>query len=324
MLNFETILDAHKRLKNNVVKTPLLKSYILDEILGADVWLKCENLQRTGSFKFRGAFNAISQLSKDALTQGIIACSSGNHAQGVAEAARLFGAKATIIMPHDAPEIKKMRTKRSGADIVEYDRNTQDRDEFTQDYLKTHHGVFIHPFDNFDVMAGQGSIGIEIMEQLKTHDHTPDLVSINIGGGGLAAGISTAIKSLSPATALYGAEPEDFDDVKRSLERGKITANIKKAGSICDAIITPVPGQNTFPILQQHLSGVLTCKDENALKAVKFLYEELKLVVEPGGCASLATLLFEEHSLDLKGKTIVIILSGGNIDPKILNRAMYI
>ena len=321
MLSFDMIKAAQQRIEHHAVKTPLLKSHYLDAFLEADIWLKCENLQRTGSFKFRGAYNAISQLSAKERARGILASSSGNHAQGVAEAAQLMGTKATIVMPHDAPFVKKHRTQRSGATIVEYDRVQENRDEVVKALLQENDAVFIHPFDNMDVMAGQGVIGLEIMDQLKEHNRTPDIITICQGGGGISAGISTAIKHLSPQTALYGAEPEDFDDTKRSFEQGERVKNDPQNHSICDAILVSPPGDMTFPINQQNLSAILTASDEMALKTMRILYEECKLIVEPGGCVSLAALLFH-NNIPLKGKTIVATLTGGNVDKAMFDRAL--
>jgi len=319
MLNIPSITDvlqAADILDGHAIRTPLLKSRVLDEISGANVLIKPESLQHTGSFKFRGAFNAMSRLSLKQRQAGIVASSSGNHAQGIAAAAKIFNAKATIIMPKDAPHLKVERTRRYGADVVFYDRANEDRDAKAGELLSERGGEYIHPFNNFHVIAGQGTVGVEIAQDLMGMNQVPDRVLVCTGGGGLTAGVTLAIKYNFPDASVHSVEPEEFDDYRRSLISGKPERNEKTAGSVCDAIITPSPGEIGFEINRHALGEGLVVSDEEALNAVKFAYHELKLVVEPGGAAALAGLL--KAGKDWSGKTIVVVISGGNIDPELL------
>lgn len=311
---------AAKRIRHAALVTPLLRSPLLDGLTGATVFLKAENLQKTGSFKFRGAYNAISALGESELKQGVMAVSSGNHAQGVAEAARLLGTPATIIMPKDAPAIKVARTRRSGAEVILYDRMTEDRDALAAAWLKANPAHFVHPFDNPFVIAGQGTTGLEICQQLQQSGHAPDDVFVCTGGGGLTAGIALAVEHHFPDAEVHSCEPEGFDDYRRSLIAGERVANEKPGGSICDAIVTPMPGEISFAINRNLLGEGHAVSDDDALAAVAFAFNELKLVVEPGGAVALAAILKAGKSLE--GKTVVAVLSGGNIDPQVLWRAL--
>jgi len=311
---------AQKILQGHILQTPLAKSEKLDKALDADIWFKCENMQHTGSFKYRGAYYALSQLDESERLSGVIACSSGNHAQGVALAARKFGIKATILMPEDAPEIKINRTKSYGAEIILYDRSKVDREILIQKIAKEKQATLIHPFENFNIIAGQGTVGLEIVEQLKAFGKKPDIVAICCGGGGLTAGVSTAISSIYPEVDLYAVEPEGFDDTARSLISGQRERNAKLSGSICDAIITPQPGELTFQINEKLLKSAVCVSDEEALNAVNFAATELKQIVESGGAVCLAALMFKK--IDITGKTVVVTLSGGNIDKAMLAKAL--
>jgi threonine dehydratase len=317
---FADIEAAAARIAPTAIKTPLLRSALLDELTGASIFLKAETLQRTGSFKFRGAYNAISALDEKKRQMGVVAVSSGNHAQGVAEAARLLGAPATIIMPNDAPAIKIARTRRSGAEIILYDRMSEDRDVIVAKWLESNDAHFIHPFNDPLVISGQGTCGLEIAMQMQKLDKQPDAVFVCTGGGGLTAGIALAMQSHFPNTKVHSCEPEGFDDYKRSLIAGERLANAKPAGSVCDAIVTPMPGEISFAINRNLLGEGQTVNDQEALGAVAFAFNELKLVVEPGGAVALAAVLKAGKSL--VGKTIVAVLSGGNIDPEVLSRAL--
>ena len=318
-----TIADvrrAAERIAGQAVRTPLISSPFLDERAGGRVLLKCENLQRTGSFKFRGAYNALSALPRETRARGIVAMSSGNHAQGVAEAGRLFGVRATIIMPSDAPQTKRQRTERSGGRIVTYDRAGEDRDEVAARFIDEHGGTLIHPFDNSDVIAGQGTIGLEIAADCMAQGLRPDAVLIPASGGGLSAGIGLAIRDGSPATGIVLVEPEGFDDYRRSLASGEIVANERSAGSVCDALLISRPGTLSFAVNRAHAATGVAVSDDEALSAVAFAFRELKLVVEPGGAVALAAVL--AGRVETRDRTLVVVLSGGNIDLPVLAAAL--
>lgn len=317
--------QAQKRLHGMAVRTPLIPAFVLSERLNAKVFLKPENLQRTGSFKFRGAYNAVSQLTEIERKKGVLATSSGNHAQGIAEASRLLGVAATIIMPSDAPDVKVSRTKASGADVILFDRASDDRDEIARQEVEKTGATYIHPYNNARVIAGQGTVGLEIVADLEAQDLKPDAILICTGGGGLTAGVALACGSAFPETRIFATEPDDFDDYGRSLRSGKTERNAQTAGSICDAILTPSPGDIGLEINRKHLAGGLTVSDREALQAVRFCFEQHRMAVEPGGAVALAALLsgkLEAQLGKLEERTIVVTLSGGNIDEEILHQAM--
>ncbi|MEP3234140.1 MAG: threonine/serine dehydratase [Hyphomicrobiales bacterium] len=326
MLNtptYQDVLKATHRIAGHAIKTPLLTSNILDDLCGGRVFLKAENLQRTGSFKFRGAMNSVSaylEQNPDLAKSGVIACSSGNHAQGIAEAARLLNIPATIIMPFDAPQIKVDRTRRSGATVLFFDRANEDRDVVTNAKAEELGAVLIHPYNNPYVMAGQGTCALEAIDFFDDNDIDLNRVFACTGGGGLSAGIATVLKERLPKVKFHTVEPEDFDDYSRSLVKGERVANPTTVGSICDAIITPTPGELSFSILKDYASQGLTISDEDALRAVAFAFNELKVVVEPGGAAALAALLSKK--IDIRGETVLVTLSGGNIDPEMMQKAL--
>ncbi len=303
---------AARRIKCQAVRTPLLFSPFLSERLSARVYLKPECLQRTGSFKFRGAYNALAALDEATRQKGVAAVSSGNHAQGVAEAARLFGVKATIVMPADAPTIKRARTKRSGATIVDYDRATEDRDEVVARVAAELGATFVHPYNDPFVVAGQGTVGLEIADDCAALGFSPDIVLVPCSGGGLTAGVALAVTTRFPDTAVYAAEPAGFDDYRRSLAAGKPQRNPKLAGSICDALLAPEPGPIGFSINKERLAGAVTASDAAVLHALGLVFDETRLVVEPSGALGLAALL--RGSVDAAGRTVVVVLSGGNVD----------
>ena len=306
------IAAAAKRLSGVAVRTPLINAAVLDELLGARVFLKAETLQRTGSFKFRGAYNKISSIPQDRRAAGVVAYSSGNHAQGVAAAAKLLGMRATIVMPADAPRAKRERTKALGAEVVLYDRNTEDRAAIARKLVDERGATLVPPYDDPLIIAGQGTIGLEIVEQLAALGLKPDIVVIGASGGGLAAGTSLGIKAGAPEAKIYTAEPEGFDDTARSFASGKRETNARMSGTICDALMTATPGELTFPITSKLIGQGLSATDAEVGRAVRYAFEELKLVVEPGGAIGLAALL--AGKLDVKGKVVVGILSGGNVD----------
>ncbi len=326
MLNppvYQDVINAARRIKGHAIKTPLLTSHILDEICGAQVYLKAENLQRTGSFKFRGAMNSVTtylEQEADLAKRGVIACSSGNHAQGIAEAARLLNVPATIIMPFDAPKIKVERTRRSGATVLFYDRAKEDRDVVTNAKAEELDAILIHPYNNPYVMAGQGTCALEAVGFFDENDIELNRVFACTGGGGLSAGIALVMQEHFPKARFHTVEPKGFDDYSRSLREGERLTNATTVGSICDAIITPMPGELSFSILKGYASQGLVISDEEALRAVAFAFNELKVVVEPGGAAALAALL--SNKIDIQGETVLLTLSGGNIDPEMMRQAL--
>jgi threonine dehydratase len=294
------------------VRTPLLNSATLDELIGARVFLKPEVLQRTGSFKFRGAYNKLSSIPNERRAAGVVAFSSGNHAQGVAAAARLLHMPATIVMPADAPVAKRERTKAYGAEVVLYDRDKEDREAIARAICDKRGATLVPPYDDPKIVAGQGTVGREIALDLSARNTTPDLVIAPASGGGLVAGVATAIKAKFSGAQVMTAEPEGFDDHAKSFAAGR-RIEIKPSGrTICDALMAPMPGEITFAV--NNALGVrgVVVSDVEVGVAVKFAFNELKLVVEPGGAIALAALL--AGRIETRGKTIAIVLSGGNVD----------
>jgi threonine dehydratase len=300
------------------VRTPLLSSPALNERVGTTVFLKPELLQRTGSFKFRGAFNKLSSIPQAARGGGVVAFSSGNHAQGVAAAAQILKMQATIVMPADAPLAKRERTKAYGAEVVLYDRDREDREAIAGDLARKRCATLVRPYDDPFVIAGQGTVGREIAEDIAALGLTPDIVVAPASGGGLIAGIATAVKARYPRAMLMSAEPEDFDDHARSLRAGKREPHQAKGHTICDALMASIPGELTFAINSRLLSAGVSASDAEVGEAVGFAFRELKLVVEPGGAVGLAALL--SGRIDAKGKNVVIVLSGGNVDADMFAR----
>jgi threonine dehydratase len=312
------IETAAKQLSGVAVRTPLINAPVLDELLGARVFLKAETFQRTGSFKFRGAYNKISSILPERRSAGIVAYSSGNHAQGVAAAAKLLGMRATIVMPSDAPRLKRERTLALGAEVVLYDRNTQDRAAIAMKIVSERGATLVPPYDDPLIIAGQGTIGVEIVEDLARLGLSPEIVVVGASGGGLAAGISLGVKARVPSAKFYTVEPEGFDDTLRSFKSGRREANVRMSGSICDALMSNTPGELTFPITQALIGTGMTASDTEVARAVRYAFEELKLVAEPGGAIGLAALL--AGKLDVKGKVVVGILSGGNVDAELFSK----
>jgi threonine dehydratase len=294
------------------VRTPLLSPPVLNERVGTKVFLKPEMLQRTGSFKFRGAFNKLSSIPQGARGGGVVAFSSGNHAQGVAAAAKILNMQATIVMPADAPLSKRERTKAYGAEVVLYDRDREDREAIARDIAGRRGATLVRPYDDPFVIAGQGTLGREIAEDMAALGLTPDIVIAPASGGGLIAGVATAVKARFPQTQVVVAEPEAYDDHSLSLRAGKREAHHAEGRTICDALMAQIPGELTFAINSQLLSHGVTASDAEVAAAVGFAFRELKLVVEPGGAVGLAALL--AGKVDAKGKNVVIVLSGGNVD----------
>jgi threonine dehydratase len=300
------------------VRTPLLSPPVLSVAAGARVFLKPELLQRTGSFKFRGAFNKLSSIPESKRSGGVVAFSSGNHAQGVAAAAQLLKMQATIVMPADAPLSKRERTKGYGAEVVLYDRDREDREAIAKEIAGKRGATLVPPYDDPLVIAGQGTVGREITEDMAALGLSPDIVVAPASGGGLIAGIATAVKARFPHASLMSAEPDGFDDHARSLRAGKREPHRAVGHTICDALMASIPGEITFAINSRLLSQGVTATDEEVGRAIAFAFRELKLVVEPGGAVGLAALLAGQ--IDAKGKNVVIVLSGGNVDADLFSK----
>ena len=293
--------------------TPFLNATLLDEETGRRIFVKAECLQHTGSFKFRGAWSALSALSPDRRANGVVAFSSGNHAQGVALAARLHGVPAVIVMPSDAPATKIASTRAYGAEVVLYDRWNEDRDAIGNDIADRRGLRLVKPFDDPDVIAGQGTTGLEIAAQAAEAGLDRAEVLVPCGGGGLASGIAIALAARAPGLRVRPCEPENFNDMGRSLEQGRIVPIEPGATSICDAIVTPRPGDLTFPIVSRLCGPGLAISDDEARAAMAVAFRHFKLVVEPGGAAALAAALFRADALDRKD--VIVVASGGNVDP---------
>jgi threonine dehydratase len=309
---------AALRLAGVALRTPLVTSPVLDAMTGGQIFLKAETLQRTGSFKFRGAYNKLAAIPLEQRLGGVVAYSSGNHAQGVAAAARLLGMPAVIVMPHDAPKAKRERTAALGAEVVLYDRERDDREAIAQKIAAERGAVLVPPYDDALIIAGQGTAGREIIEDLAALGLVPDVVVVTASGGGLTAGIAIAVKARVPQAVLYTAEPQGFDDHARSFRSGRREKNAALSGTICDALMARTPGEITFAINRTLVGQGVSASDEEVAAAVAFAFAELKLVVEPGGAVALAALM--KGKIDVKGKVAVGVLSGGNVDPELFYR----
>lgn len=308
--SYEGVLDAARQIAPAAVRTPLIESPALNERVGGRVLLKAETMQVAGAFKFRGAYNRISRFTPEELRAGVVAFSSGNHAQGVAAAAKLMGTRALIVMPADSPAIKIAGVRAFGGEVRLYDRWTESREEIGAAVAKERGAVLVPPFDDPYVIEGQGTTAVELLDQA---DAPIDQLICCCSGGGLMAGINLVIEARSPTTRTWAVEPEYFDDTARSLAAGERVGHPSGPPSICDALQTPIPGVLTFPINRRVLSGALSITDGEAADAVAYAFRTLKLVVEPGGAAALAAVL--AGKIDTAGRTTAVILSGGNIDP---------
>ncbi|MBB5516967.1 threonine dehydratase [Rubricella aquisinus] len=318
MSTYDDIRNAARVLDGVARRTPMLTSPFLDEMAGRRVLVKAECLQHTGSFKYRGASYAISQLPEG--TRGVIAYSSGNHAQGVAAAAARAGLSAVIVMPANSPALKIDNTRALGAEVVLYDRATEDREAIGARLADARGLTLIKPYDNPHVIAGQGTTGLEIAEQAAEYGVSQADVAVCCGGGGLTSGIALALAGSAPGFRARPCEPHAFDDVTRSLASGRIERNATMLGSICDAIVTPQPGDLTFPIMVAHCGPGVVVTDDECLDAMKHAFLRLKLVLEPGGAAALAAVLF--HADAFEGDAVIAVTTGGNVDPEMFDRAL--
>ncbi len=311
-VNLEDIQSASSRLQGVAIRTPLLRSALLDEHCGARVLIKPENLQHIGAFKFRGAYNRLSQLQGGEREKGVVAFSSGNHAQGVAYAAHLLSMPATIVMPSDAPRIKLEGTRHWGANVRLYDRETESREEIAADIARDTGATLVPAFDDVHVIAGQGTVGLELMEQCGELDLQPRHVLAPCGGGGLLAGVSTAVTAMNPTTRVYGVEQQYWDDHRQSLKAGERVRIDPEQDTSCDALMATAPGEITWQINRETVTDFLVVTEDEIGDAIRFAQRVLKLVVEPGGSVALAAVL--SGRLQAAGDTVVIVLSGGNID----------
>ena len=319
-MNIDMIRAAALRIQGHSRYTPLLNSPFLDEIAGRRVWVKPECLQHTGSFKFRGGWSALSALDEQTRAKGVIAFSSGNHAQGIALAARSHGVPSVIIMPADAPALKIANTKAMGAEVVLYDRDGENRDTIGAAMSRERGLTLIKPYDEPEVIAGQGTVGLEIATQAAEHGVTKAEVIVCCGGGGLTSGIALALETDAPDMLVRPVEPEGFDDVARSLKDGVIRSNAATSGNICDAVITLQPGDITFPIMKRLCGSGLTVSEDEALQAMAQAFSRLKLVAEPGGAIALASALY--RSDQITGDDVIVVISGGNVDAALFQTAL--
>ena len=303
------------------LKTPLIENKILNEIVGARVFLKAEVLQLGGAFKFRGAYNLISQLSPAQRGNGVLAWSSGNHAQGVARAAAMFDTPATIIMPADAPSVKADAVRKLGAEIVEYDRYTEDREEIARQFLLKKPMALAPSFDHPDIIEGQGTLALEAIETLSHRDISVDTFIAPCGGGGMIAGCATILEEIAPSAKVFIAEPDKFSETWASIQSGERQYADVSEATICDAIATPTPGKLTLPILERRVSAGAALTEKEVCEAVAFASKYLKLTVEPGGAVALAGVLSGKY--EIAGQNVVVVLSGGNIDPKLQAKILF-
>lgn len=316
----DDVRAAALRIAPHIVRTPMLRHALLDQLTGGTILVKPEPLQRTGSFKLRGATNAALRLDAGQRKAGVVTHSSGNHGQATACAAAMLGIPALIAMPSDAPGIKVESTRRWGAEITFFDRKTTDRETLAETLATERGGIVLPPFDHPDVIAGQGTLALELFEDAAAAGLTLDALAVCTGGGGLIAGCALAAEGASPATRVFAVEPEGWDDTKRSLEAGTRIANDGKGETICDALLSMRPGAITFAVNQPRLAGGVVVTQAEVFRAMRFAFEHLKVVAEPGGAVALAAVL--AGKVDAKGKTVGVVISGGNVDPAVFARAL--
>ena len=317
---FADIEAAAGRLRGLALHTPMLRHPLLDELAGGTILVKPEPLQRTGSFKLRGALNAALQLPAEARRGGVVTYSSGNHAQATACAAQLLGMPAVIAMPADGAVIKREATRRWGAEIQLFDRHDVDREALAARLVSERGATFIPPFDHPHVIAGQGTLAMELVEDARAAGLALDALAVCTGGGGLVAGCALAMEALAPGAEVWAVEPEGWDDTRRSLAAGERLANDGRGDGLCDALLAPRPGALTFAVNHRLLAGGLVVTPAEVFRAMRFAFEHLKLVVEPGGAVALAALLASK--LDARGRCCGIVLSGGNVDAAVFARAL--
>ena len=313
----DDVAQAARRLHGQVVRTPMIRNPLLDQVTGGTVLLKAECLQRTGSFKLRGATNAALQLGEAERRAGVLTYSSGNHGQALACAAASLGMKATVFMPDDAPEVKVVSTRRWGAEIIRFNRRTDDREALARAHAARTGATVIPPFEHPHVIAGQGTLALELAEDAPA---PLDALLVCTGGGGMVAGCALAMEGASPGTRVWAVEPEGSDDTLRSLQSGVRQGNAPGGSGLCDALLSPMPGEMTFAVNKPRLAGGLVVSDAEVLAAVAFAFTHLKLVVEPGGAVALAALL--AGKVDARGKVVGAVLSGGNVDAAVFARAL--
>ncbi len=318
LVNIEEIINSYKRISKYTFNTPLLSSGLLNKKYNTNIYVKAENLQKMGSFKFRGAMNAILQLENNQNT--VLAWSSGNHAQAIASAAYLNNKKAIIVMPDDSPKTKLNGTKAWGAKIVTYDRHRESREELGKKIAKKEKAIIIPPFDDPTIINGQGTAGYEMSLQCNVQKIKPDIALCCCGGGGLISGVSTALLSKFPNLPIYAVEPKDFNDTKLSLEKDKIIEIDITKKSICDALLAAKPGELTFSINKNNLMGGLLVSDEEAMFAMKIAFQYLKIVLEPGGAVALAAAIF--NKVDIENKNVLVVASGGNVDKELFQKCL--
>lgn len=319
-ITVKDIEAAAQRIRGQAIQTPIVRSSALDEAVGAQCFIKPENLQRTGSFKFRGAYNRLVQLKDPEKSAGVVAWSSGNHAQGVAAAAQMLQMPAAIVMPRDAPRVKLESTRAYGAEVVLYDRESESREKIAIALAAKRGATIVPSFDDPHIIAGQGTAGLELAQQMAVFGAPLDALLVCCGGGGLVAGMSVAYQALSPGTNVYAVEPEAFNDHERSLAANERQVNAPGGRSICDALLTPTPGVLTFEINRHTLSGGISVSDDAVRAAMRFAFDHLKLVVEPGGAVALAAAL--EGLSAIEAKRVGIVLSGGNVDPSLFQSVL--
>ncbi len=317
---FKDIQNAARVLEGFAVGTPLLESPQLNDLAGGRILIKAEMLQRTGSFKFRGAYNHMSRIPDSAKAQGVVAYSSGNHAQAVAASAKLLGMPAVIVMPKDAPGIKISNTRNYGAEVVLYDRGSENREAIGEKIAAERGAILIRPYDDPFIISGQGTIGLELATQAREMNARLDALLVPCSGGGLVSGCAIALKELSPDTEIHSVEPAGYDDMAQSLASGRKMAVDGKAVTFCDALLTPTPGDITFAIASKLLAGGLVVSDKETAHAMAVAFSVLKVVIEPGGSVGLAAVL--SGAYDARGKTVGIVCSGGNVDAKTFTAAL--